>query len=477
MEKGIYMRKLFDLFGKKENKQLAEQEKGKEPKLKNARSAEQKSITGSFVYGVHDTFKLLNSNDLVVVGRVKGTVNPGMAVYVSNFGDDNGSILLTTVLGLEINQRPVDTATDCLVALKLEAGQKVDIKIGSIVHTRDISIKEVHDAYISAIGDVYVLRKNLVLSEDEIVAMSITDCAEAWRLFHWFHSKNSAIESEEEKLAKRKKIEILADALCKKILAADEIYTVFNKRTGEPHLFSHTIKQNDGSYMCTPPDIMLISKAYSKAYEPMYSTEEFEIRSIENGKNKDEIYNFLGSTFYMNGACGVAILSEQTAINAGMIVPKPDYADIPQINIPVTNPELMRWMLLLGQLGHPETPDAELIYKLYYRFMSIEMTKAMFVIPMQTEGEVPTADENGKAVLQQGLKLNFPTMKGKYDRDAIRMFTDWKRLHMEYGPEWSGFLQPISGMIDVFDCAINATKFPAAGCYISKDMYEEMIKM
>jgi len=413
----------------------------------------------------------------VVVGRVKGTVYPGMAVYVSNFGDDNGSILLTTVLGLEINQSPVDIATNCLVALKLEAGQKIDIKTGSIVHTRDISTKEVHDAYISAIGDVYVLRKNLVLSEDEIAFMSITDCAEAWRLFNWFHSKNSVNESEEEKLGYHKKIEKIVDAICKKILVADEIYTVFNKATGEPHMFSHTIDQDDGSYMCTPPDIMIISKAYSKLYEPMYPADKFEIRKIENGKNKDGIYNFLGSTFYLNGACGVAILSDQTAIDAGKLVPKPDYSDIPQINIPVTNPDLMRWMLLIGQLGHPETQDAELIYKLYYRFMSIEMTKSMLVIPMQTDGEIPAADQNGKTVLKQGLQLKLPTMKGKHNRDAVRMFTDWKRLHMEYGPEWTGFLQPVSGMIDGFDCAINATKYPAAGCYISKDMYEEMIRM
>jgi hypothetical protein len=471
------MRKLSDLFRKNENKKGAEQGAVKESKLTEASSADQKLVSGSFVYGVHDTFKLLNSNDLVVVGRVKGTVYPGMAVYVSIFGDDNGSILITTVLGLEINQRPVDTATDCLVALKLEAGQKVDIKTGSIVHTRDISTKEVHDAYISAIGDEYVLRKNLVLTDDEIASMSITDCAEAWRLFNWFHSKNSANEPDEEKLESSKKIEKLADALCKKILAADEIYTVFNKATGEPHMYSHTINQDNGSYMCTPPDIMIISKAYSKQYEAMFSADKLEIRKIENGKNKDGIYSFLGSTFYLNGACGVAILSEQTAIDASKLVPKPDYGDTPQINIPVTNPDLMRWMLLIGQLGQPETTDAELIYKLYYRFMSIEMTKAMFVIPMQTEGEVPTPDKNGNTVLKQGLQLKFPTLKGKYNRDAVRMFTDWKRLHMEYGPEWSGFLQPVSGMIDVFDCVINATEYPAAGCYISKDMYEEMARM
>lgn len=471
------MRKLFGLLGKKENKQVAEQVNVKKSNLTEENFADQKLDSGSFVYCVHDTFKLLNSNDLVVVGRVKGTVYPGMTVYVSNFGEDNGSVFLTTVLGLEINQKTVNTATDCLVALKLEAGQTADIKIGSIVHTRDISANAVHDSYISAIGDIYVLHKNLVLSDDEIASMSITDCAEAWRLFNWFLSKNSANESEEEKIANHKKIEKLADAICEKILAADEIYTVFNKVTGEPHMFSRTIKQENDSYLCTPPDIMIISKAYSKRYETMYPADKYEIRKIENGKSKDGINNFLGSTFYLNGACGVTILSDQIAIDAGKLVPKPDYGDTPQINIPVTNPDLVRWMLLMGQLGHPETPDAELIYKLYYRFMSIEMTKAMFVIPMQTEGEVPKADKDGKTVLKQGLQLNFPTMKGKYNRDAVRMFTDWKRLHMEYGPEWSGFIQPVLSMIDVFDCAINATKYPAAGCYISKEMYEEMVKM
>ena len=471
------MRKLFGLFEKKENKQVAEPVNVKKSNLTEENFADQKLDSGSFVYCVHDIFKLLNSNDLVVVGRVKGTVYPGMTVYVSNFGEDNGSVFLTTVLGLEINQKTVNTATDCLVALKLEAGQTADIKIGSIVHTRDISANAVHDSYISAIGDIYVLHKNLVLSDDEVASMSITDCAEAWRLFNWFLSKNSANESEEEKLANHKKIEKLADAICKKILAADEIYTVFNKVTGEPHMFSRTIKQENDSYLCTPPDIMIISKAYSKRYETMYPSDKYEIRKIENGKSKDGINNFLGSTFYLNGACGVTILSDQTAIDAGKLVPKPDYGDTPQINIPVTNPDLVRWMLLMGQLGHPETPDAELIYKLYYRFMSIEMTKAMFVIPMQTEGEVPKADKDGKTVLKQGLQLNFPTMKGKYNRDAVRMFTDWKRLHMEYGPEWSGFIQPVLSIIDVFDCAINATKYPAAGCYISKEMYEEMVKM
>ena len=71
---------IFDAFKKKENDEPA-----------------------SFVLGVEDRFALLNTKDIVVVGYVKGTVRVGAAVYVTNFSDDEeGEILLTTVLGIEL---------------------------------------------------------------------------------------------------------------------------------------------------------------------------------------------------------------------------------------------------------------------------------------------------------------------------------------------------------------------------------------
>lgn len=41
-----------------------------------------------FVMGVQDKFGQEGTRDLVVVGKVAGTVRKGDAVYVSNFGDD-----------------------------------------------------------------------------------------------------------------------------------------------------------------------------------------------------------------------------------------------------------------------------------------------------------------------------------------------------------------------------------------------------
>ena len=432
----------------------------------------QTSQEESFVYGVEDVFHLKDTDDLVVVGIVRGTVKTGMAVYVSNIGDDENSTLLTTVQGLEIQGKPVETATNCPVALRLQMGSKVNIKIGSVVCTRDMSVNEVHQAYINAIGNAYVAMRKLELSEKDIKAMSIADMVEAWRLFSWKQSQMVNTDSDADKEANRNKVEKLAEALIAKIFDAEEIYVVHNKRTGEPHMFSQTIDRKDGTYMCTPPDILVIPKAYAHVYATTYSEGDYELKKIENGEDKKGIYNFFGSTFYLNGACGIDIIGPQTAIDASKLVPPPDYSNTPQINIPVTNPDLVRWMLLMGQMGKPDSPDKETVLKLYHNFFLRELNKATLLIPMKKEGEIPTPDENGSTVLKEDLKIQFPTMKGKHERDAVRMFTDWKRLRMEYDDSWSGMLQPVSGMIDVFDCVINATKYPEAGCYIDKEMYE-----
>ena len=442
-----------------------------EPKAE-PQATPQTSQEESFVYGVEDVFHLKDTEDLVVVGIARGTVKPGMAVYVSNIGDDENSTLLTTVQGLEIQGKPVEIATNCPVALRLQMGSKSNIKIGSVVCTRDMSVNEVHQAYINAIGNAYVAMRKLELSEKEIEAMSIADMVEAWRLFSWKQSQMVNTDNEAEKEASRSKIEKLAEALIAKILDAEEIYVVHNKRTGEPHMFSRTIDRKDGTYMCTPPDILVIPKAYAHVYTPTYSQGDYELKKIENGEDKKGIYNFFGSTFYLNGACGIDIIGPQTAIDASKLVPPPDYSNTPHINIPVTNPDLVRWMLLMGQMGAPDSPDEETVLKLYHNFFLRELNKATLLIPMKKEGEIPTSDENGKTVLKEDVNIQFPTMKGKHDRNAIRMFTDWKRLRMEYDDSWSGMLQPVSGMIDVFDCAINATQYPEAGCYIDKKMYE-----
>ncbi len=115
-----------------------------------------------------------------------------------------------------------------------------------------------------------------------------------------------------------------------------------------------------------------------------------------------------------------------------------------------------------------------MIRGLYYGFLSRELLKAKLLIPMQNMGEIPKTDESGKTILQKDTTMKFPTKQGKYGRPAVCIFTDWKRLRMVYGKDWNALVQPVEGIIDVFDCAVNSTEFYRAGFYVSKDMFEEI---
>ena len=436
-------------------------------------------LNHTFSFGVLDVFPLIDSEDLVVTGKVKGGVCIGDNVCLSNMGDDDGKLMETVIVGIETAPNvPAQAAVDCLAGLRLRGGKQYPIKKGTVLFSKETSIAQVHQTYISALGDAYVAGKNLELSEQELEELSITDCAEIWRLYVWFQNQQKIQEqSEAVKQEKKQKLDILCKALGKKILEAEAVYCVYNKATGEPHMFSRTIDQKDGTYRCTPPDILIYTEAYKRVMESRFPEEQFEIKRIENGEDKKGIYNFLGSAFYLNGACGVNVLAEHTAIGAPMLVPAPDYSNVNPQNIPVTNPDLVRWMLLMGQIGEPDTDDKKLIYNLYFKFMSREMVKAKLLVPIQSESGMPEPDENGKVVLPKEMRMKFPTMPGKSEKQAVRMYTDWKRLRMVYGNEWSGMVQPIEGMIQVFDCAVNVTEYTGTGCYVSDKTFEDMKKL
>lgn len=422
---------------------------------------------GSFVMGILSVQPVEGTDNAVVTGNLKGNVTGGMTVSLLNFGDDNRQADVITVQGINRNGETVTSATDCEVSLILEDGAVKKVRVGTVLYTRDIGENAVHDNYVSALGDAYVKERVLDLSDDEIENLSITDCSEIWRLNTWYTGHAGRDEEDEVKEDRKKRLDKLVKALCDKIINADEIYYVHDKRTGEAHLFSQNVEAGDGAYICTPPSILLVSRAYRRHYRKLYNNDKTELAIVRNGDDKKGIYNFLAGNFYINGACGAAVNAVQVPISAGMLADAPDHSGIPVENIPVTNPDLVKWMLLIGQMDEPDKNDEDtsLSFRLYYRFMGIEMLKSKFIIPMRH-------DNNG-----DDLASGIATMKGKTDKDAIIMYTDWRRLRSEYGKEWDGMVHSIRGLIDKFDCAINPTRFPAAGSYITREMYDSMLKM
>ena len=80
-------------------------------------------------------------------------------------------------------------------------------------------------------------------------------------------------------------------------------------------------------------------------------------------------------------------------------------------------------------------------------------------------------------MLERGASLDLPVREGKDGRQAISLFTDWKRLRMVFDEEWNGMIEPAGNMIAMFDYIVNGTQYLKAGCYISQDSFKEMEKI
>ncbi len=80
-------------------------------------------------YLVEDTFRMKIPQDLVVVGKINGTIRAGDNVYVEG-ADEN---VLIPVKELNIFRTRVDSATDTQVALYLKNGVEYGIEKGMVL--------------------------------------------------------------------------------------------------------------------------------------------------------------------------------------------------------------------------------------------------------------------------------------------------------------------------------------------------------
>lgn len=96
-----------------------------------------------------------------------------------------------------------------------------------------------------------------------------------------------------------------------------------SKTTGCPYLFTGTYK--DGENLITiPPNIRIYTKASADlTASTIEEGSDFELRKISNGPDGSGIHNFLGETFYMDGACGIEIGSHLCQIDKSMLVAPP----------------------------------------------------------------------------------------------------------------------------------------------------------
>lgn len=451
-----------------ENMGLFDFLKKKEPQTKS-----------SACLGVLDMFALANDR-VLLIAELKGSLMVGDCLQVCHPDESMSSLGELEVLQLSDGEKDVPSLSDASLAHIVIAQSDVSklLKKGSILYTEDISNEERLSQYTNALFRTFVLKQGGEMTDEDRSRASLDDSIEILRLFLWHCHEHRAEETKEDYQENVRKINLLKGLVRDKLLAADAIYVYYSQLTEEPYLFSQTIDRGEEGYLCTDPLIYIFTRRwYQNFQKEIESQADVEVREIKNTADGQGILNFLGPTFYMNGALGAMLNTNDVSIEAPVLVAKPDFSSLPKVEIPAMNPDVVRWMLLMGQLGEVETEGEKQDYGLYYGFFYRELPKARLLVPMKKGEGFPESKEGEKQlVLQEGASFSFPTRKGKGERPALQVFTDWKRLRMVFDEEWSALIESEGSMLSTFDYILNWTGQAKGACYVSQDTFEEMKK-
>jgi len=442
---------------------------------------EAEEAKGNACVGVLDLFPMKETNQLLIVGSLEGSIKVGNQLQFCN--PDQGMEALGTVevKKLSSQNKDTDSLTDEVLAhIVVDRTPSLDkLKKGSVLFSSGVEEEQKLSSYSDALYRAFVAIQEGQLTNEDYLAATLDDSVEILRLFLWKCRQNQETESEESYQSNTRKLERLAEIVKDKLLAADSVYAVYSEKTGEPYLFSTTYDRGEEGYLCTDPMIMLLTPSWYRQFkETIDSRPNSVVKLIENTEDKKEIENFLGTAFYLDGALGAFFNSKEVSISASALVQKPDFSDLPEIQVPVMNPDVVRWMLLMGQLDSPTTEDEEVIYKLYYKFFSMAVPKAKFLLPLEADSGFPEGGQEANSfVLEESAKFNIPTGEGKNGRNSVPVFTDWKRLRMVFDEKWNGMIESAGNMIEFFDYAINPTEYHGAGAYVSLTAFRDMQKL
>ena len=442
---------------------------------------EAEEAKGNACLGVLGFFPMEEKGELLIAANLEGSLKVGDCLLFCNPDQGMDALGSVVVKKLSCHKEDVEALNDEeLVYLEVDKVPSLDkLKKGSVIYSQGVEEEKRSSTYGYALYRAFVTIQEGKVGDEDYQALSLEDSIEILQAFLWDCRQNQETESEESYQDNTRKLERLAEIVKDKLLAADSIYAVYSEKTGEPYLFSTTYDRGEEGYLCTDPMIMLFTpRCYHRFKETIDSRPKSVVKLIENTEDKKGIENFLGTAFYLNGALGAFFNSKEVSIAASVLVPKPDFSDLPEIQVPVMNPDVVRWMLLMGQLDSLTTEDEEVIYKLYYKFFSMAVPKAKFLLPLEATSGFPEGGQEANSfVLEESAKFNIPTGEGKNGRNSVPVFTDWKRLRMVFDEKWNGMIENAGNMIEFFDYAINPTEYHEAGAYVSLTAFRDMQKL
>lgn len=225
------------------------------------------------------------------------------------------------------------------------------------------------------------------------------------------------------------KIQIFLDTLIDKIKSAQELYIAYNQSTNYPHLDAY-----DRIWIFSKEEYAMKAKDYF-----MQQLVFLEMKKI----NGDEIMRAFGQVHILGLKKIIVDNGEYcTEINRDDILPPPDWSNTPQINIPITNPDLQHAMIRFFQQLYSKANyegKQQTLRELENQMLE-QVIKSKYLIPMQLKQEEPSSPSGeGIVTLKKDTIMQFAGVEGEDGTSWLPAFTDWTEFEKVYDKNvWSG---------------------------------------
>ena len=435
---------LFDfLFGKKKE---AESE------------AESSCILGVInVIGVDD-----NATDLIIEGFVQGTLKVGDELVVTKISCLSKTPVKTVISSIYVDEEEVQEASEKMVKVTVKDGDKLGIYKGTVLHSENAPDEQRYNAYIAALGIAFVNEQEGKLTKEDCEKLAASDISEIWSLYWKAHLEEfERVKEIELKVDQRRRD--FFELIREKLFLLDDIYIIYSTITNEPHLFATASLDGNNGLTVSHSWVYLIPSSYMHYRKEIYKKDErFDFKRIENGPEKEGIRNFLRDLFIYDGVESILYFTEDTLIFAKELMDLPNYEGVDEAEIPVTNPDLMKFLHLSSQSDGIEDKEQKNIGKAYFYMLARFTKSAKFIAPMQLHGYDQLLEDNPQTAIEPNIPFNLAIRPGKTKEKAVQVYTDWKRLRKHFGEEYKGLVVTLDELVKDYDVVINPGEYPIA---------------
>ena len=431
---------LFDfLFGKKEETELS-------------------CILGvGDVIGVDD-----NATDLIIEGFVEGTLKVGDEMIVTKMSCLSETPVKTVITSIYVNEEEVQEASEKVVKVTVKDGDKLGIYKGTVLHSENVTDTQVYYTYRFAMDIAFVKQQDGILTEEDCEKLAASDISEIWSLYWKAHLEDfKRVKEIELKVDQRRRD--FFNLIREKLFLLDDLYVIYSTITNEPHLFATASLDGNKGMTVSHSWVYLIPSSYMHYRKEIYKKDErYDFKRIENGPEKEGIRNFLRDLFIYDGVESILYFTEDTVIFAKELMDLLNYEGVDEAEIPVTNPNLMKFLHLSSQLDGIEDKEQKNIGKAYFYLFARFTKTAKFIAPMRLHGYDQLLEDNPQTDTEPNIPFNLAIQQGKTKEKAVQVYTDWKRLRKHFGEEYKGLVVTVDELIKDYDVVINPGEYPIA---------------